>query len=163
MPRQEPGKRIKNFKEVASGYTEEQALKEASRCIQCKKPTCKAGCPVEIEIPEFIKAIAEKDFAKAIEIIKQKNSLPAVCGRVCPQESQCEKVCALSKKYGSVAIGRLERFVADLQISNSINVSRPTNVGGQAPCQSVKVDKTKDDARCTMLRRLLSWALGPRA
>ena len=142
MPRQEPGERIKNFKEVALGYTEEQALKEASRCIQCKKPTCKAGCPVEIEIPEFIKAVSEKDFSKAIEIIKRKNSLPAVCGRVCPQESQCEAVCALAKKYGPVAIGRLERFAADRQISNSVRVSE---------CQRVKVDKTKDDERCNVV------------
>jgi len=113
MPAQEPQERIENFKEVALGYDKETAVKEAQRCLQCKKPLCMQGCPVEVDIPDFINAVANEDFPKAAEIIKNKNSLPAVCGRVCPQESQCEKYCILGKKHEPVAIGRIERFVAD--------------------------------------------------
>ncbi|OIN98735.1 glutamate synthase (NADPH), homotetrameric [Candidatus Desantisbacteria bacterium CG1_02_38_46] len=129
MPRQDPAERIHNFNEVALGYTEEQAVREAERCIQCKKAPCKAGCPVEIDIPSFIKAIKEKNFACAIEIIKEKNNLPAVCGRVCPQEMQCEKVCTLGKKLEPVAIGRLERFVADWQLEKKGDSPRPASAG----------------------------------
>jgi len=116
MPEQEPNKRINNFDEVALGYTEEQAIAEAKRCIQCKKPTCIAGCPVEIDIPAFIDLIADGKFREAAEKLKETNSLPAICGRVCPQESQCEKVCVFAKKNEPIAIGRLERFAADFEI-----------------------------------------------
>ncbi|MHA1519766.1 MAG: NADPH-dependent glutamate synthase [Promethearchaeota archaeon] len=115
MPVQDHHERIHNFDEVAQGYTEEMALAEANRCIQCKTRPCVKGCPVEVPIPEFIKLLAEKNFEGAIDKIKEKNVLPAICGRVCPQESQCEVVCTLGKIKGSkpVAIGRLERYVAD--------------------------------------------------
>ena len=113
MPRQDPVLRRRNFNEVATGYTEEQAVREASRCIQCRKPLCVPGCPVDIDIPRFIRCIAERDFGAAIRALKEKNSLPAVCGRVCPQEDQCEKTCILGRKGEPVAIGRLERFAAD--------------------------------------------------
>jgi len=115
MPAQDPKERIKNFNEVALGYTEEMAIEEAKRCILCKKPGCVKGCPVEIDIPAFIGLIQKGDFDGAIAKIKEKNSLPAVCGRVCPQESQCESKCLLTKKGDAVAIGRLERFVADYE------------------------------------------------
>jgi len=113
MPEQEPKVRARNFDEVPFGYSPEAAMLEASRCIQCKNPGCMTGCPVEIDIPAFIAKIKEGDFAGAIAKIKEKNALPAICGRVCPQEVQCEKVCILGKKGEPVAIGRLERFSAD--------------------------------------------------
>lgn len=113
MKEQRPQDRVKNFDEVPYGYTVEEAIQEAKRCILCKRPTCIAGCPVEIDIPGFIKLIAESDFKGAVKKMKEKNVLPAICGRVCPQEDQCEKVCALAKKFEPVAIGRLERFIAD--------------------------------------------------
>jgi len=119
MPKQEPLIRAKNFNEVALGYTEEMAVSEASRCLQCKNKPCIAGCPVEIDIPAFIQKIAERDFAEAALILKQKNTLPAICGRVCPQEDQCEKVCILGRKNEPVAIGRLERFAADWEAAHS--------------------------------------------
>lgn len=113
MPEQDPKVRGRNFEEVPFGYSPETAMLEASRCIQCKNPSCMAGCPVEIDIPAFIARIKEGDFASSIAKLKEKNVLPAVCGRVCPQELQCEKVCILGKKGEPVAIGRLERFAAD--------------------------------------------------
>jgi len=113
MPKQEPLVRAKNYNEVALGYNEEQALAEASRCIECKKRPCVEGCPVDVDIPEFIKAIREGDMPEAVKVLKGKNSLPAICGRVCPQETQCEAVCTLGKKGAPIAIGRLERYVAD--------------------------------------------------
>jgi len=113
MPKQEPFERIKNFEEVALGYTPDLAREEASRCLSCKKPFCIEGCPVSIDIPRFIQYIVEGDFSGGIKKLKEKNALPAVCGRVCPQEDQCEKVCVLGKKNEPVAIGRLERFLAD--------------------------------------------------
>ncbi|MDA8431615.1 MAG: dihydropyrimidine dehydrogenase, partial [Nitrospiraceae bacterium] len=97
-----------NFEEVALGYTPELAMKEAGRCLQCKDPSCVKGCPVNVPIPQFIREVREGNFQKAIEIIKEKNLLPAVCGRVCPQEEQCEKLCLLGKKNEPVSIGRLE-------------------------------------------------------
>jgi glutamate synthase (NADPH/NADH) small chain len=115
MPEQEPHVRARNFEEVPYGYTPELAMKEAERCIQCKDPRCKQGCPVEIEIPQFIAKIKEGDFEGAIRKLWEKNSLPAVCGRVCPQEVQCEGLCILGKKDEPVAIGNLERFAADYQ------------------------------------------------
>ncbi len=113
MPEQDPKVRARNFDEVPLGYTPEMAQKEASRCLQCKKPACRKGCPVQVYIPDFIAAICEGDFQKSVDIIKTTNSLPAVCGRVCPQENQCESYCILGKKGEPVAIGRLERFAAD--------------------------------------------------
>ncbi len=115
MPEQDPSQRKDNFKEVALGYTLEMALQEAERCLQCKDPQCIDGCPVNVPIPQFIKAIHDGDIQKAIELIQDKNLLPAVCGRVCPQEDQCEKNCLLGKKHEPVSIGRLERFAADWQ------------------------------------------------
>ncbi len=113
MPEQDPDNRRRNFDEVPLGLTEEMAMVEASRCLQCKKPLCVAGCPVSVKIPEFIKLIAEKDFSGAAKKLWETNALPAVCGRVCPQEDQCEGVCIVGKKGDPVAIGYLEKFAAD--------------------------------------------------
>ena len=113
MPEQPPEERVRNFNEVPCGYSEKTAGIEASRCLQCKKPLCRKGCPVEVKIPEFIKKIAEGDFLAAGRILFEDNGLPAVCGRVCPQETQCEAECVLGRKGEPVAIGRLERFAAD--------------------------------------------------
>ena len=113
MREQPPEVRVHNNLEVPYGYSDEEAINEAKRCLQCKKPLCVTGCPVEIDIPAFIARIAENDFTGAIRVLKEKNVLPAVCGRVCPQEEQCEKLCVLGKKMEPVAIGRLERFAAD--------------------------------------------------
>lgn len=110
MPVQDPNVRNKNFKEVALGYTEEQAVDEANRCLHCPKKPCQSGCPVSINIPEFIAKIKERDFEGAYQVIHQSSSLPAVCGRVCPQETQCESKCVRGIKGEPVAIGRLERF-----------------------------------------------------
>jgi len=113
MPVQDPQKRIHNFYQVALGYSWEQAQAEASRCLQCKKSPCMTGCPVEVRIPEFIAALREGNLEESIRILKSRNNLPAICGMVCPQETQCEAACVLGKKGAPVAIGRLERFVAD--------------------------------------------------
>ena len=113
MPSQAPEVRNKNFLEVALGYTQEQALDEAKRCLNCKNKPCVSGCPVNIHIPDFIQKVAQGDFEGAYQVITQSSSLPAVCGRVCPQESQCEQKCVRAIKGEPVAIGRLERFVAD--------------------------------------------------
>ena len=113
MPEQPPAERTKNYDEVPYGYTAEQAIAEAKRCIECGRPLCIDGCPLNINIPVFLKSVNEGDFRGAINLIKETNALPAVTGRVCPQEDQCEGKCALSKRFESVAIGRLERFVAD--------------------------------------------------
>ena len=113
MPPQDPNVRNKNFEEVALGYTEEMAVNEAKRCIHCKNKPCQTGCPVGIDIPEFIGHVAEGDFEAAYQVIARSSSLPAVCGRVCPQESQCEGKCTRGIKNEPVGIGRLERFVAD--------------------------------------------------
>lgn len=119
MPSQKPDVRNKNFKEVATGYTKEQAIDEANRCLNCKNKPCVGNCPVHIDIPEFIAKIREEDFEGAYEIISKSSSLPAVCGRVCPQETQCEQKCVRGIKGEPVAIGRLERFVADYHNQNS--------------------------------------------
>jgi len=113
MPKQDHLERIRNFDEVALGYAVETAREEASRCLNCKNPLCNKGCPVGIDIPGFIRCIVEGDFSSGIRKIKETNALPAICGRVCPQEEQCEKMCVLSKKGEPVSIGRLERFLAD--------------------------------------------------
>ncbi|MCR5758521.1 MAG: NADPH-dependent glutamate synthase [Selenomonas sp.] len=122
MPVQDPKVRAHNFDEVALGYDEETAVAEAERCLHCKVPQCRKGCPVSVNIPEFIGKIKERDFDGAIEKIKESNALPAVCGRVCPQENQCEKYCVLAKKGESVGIGRLERFVADRYMAKNEEV-----------------------------------------
>ena len=113
MPEQKPEVRRRNFEEVPTGYTVAMAQEEAARCMQCKKPGCVEGCPVSVDIPGFISLIAEGDFTGAIRHVWQKNALPAVCGRVCPQEIQCEGKCIVGKRGEPVAIGNLERFVAD--------------------------------------------------
>ena len=125
MPRQDPKKRAKNFNEVALGYSAEQAKAEATRCIQCPKSPCIAGCPVDIDIPGFITAIGEDNMPEAVRILKDKNSLPGICGRVCPQETQCEVKCTLDKKGAPVAIGRLERYVADWERSHMKSTNPP--------------------------------------
>lgn len=118
MKTQDPKKRIKNFNEVALGLTEKEAKSEAKRCLQCKKAMCIGSCPVEIDIPKFVDHIAKGEFEKAVEKIREKNALPAVCGRVCPQEDQCERACILAKKNASISIGDLERFAADWDMAN---------------------------------------------
>ena len=117
-----PKTRIQSFSEVAVGYSEAEALQEANRCLSCSNPQCVKGCPVGLEIPAFIKLVKEKKFKEASQKIKEKNSLPAVCGRVCPQEEQCQKFCVLGKKGQPVSIGKLERFVADFELENGVNV-----------------------------------------
>lgn len=124
MPAQDPEVRSKNFNEVALGYTKEDAINEAQRCLQCKKPSCIEGCPVQVKIPQFIKHIADGDFDAAAKVIKETNSLPAICGRVCPQEDQCEVKCVLSKKGDPVGIGRLERFAADWERQNGVETPK---------------------------------------
>jgi glutamate synthase (NADPH/NADH) small chain len=113
MPEQPPAERIKNYNEVPYGYTAELAMAEAQRCLECARAECMNGCPVNVQISAFLKLVAEGDFRGAINLVKDTNSLPAITGRVCPQEQQCEKVCALAKRFEPVAIGRLERFAAD--------------------------------------------------
>ncbi|MGQ9627025.1 MAG: NADPH-dependent glutamate synthase [Anaerolineae bacterium] len=120
MPRQKPEVRRRNFNEVALGYTEELALAEAERCLQCKTPSCISGCPVGVDIPDFILKLREGDMEGAVRSLKSKNNLPAICGRVCPQETQCEEVCVLAKKGQPVAIGRLERYVADWELGRGV-------------------------------------------
>jgi glutamate synthase (NADPH/NADH) small chain len=127
IPKQKPKDRIHNFNEVALGYTEDQALAEASRCITCPKPQCIKGCPVELDIPAFIKLIKEKKYDEAIRKVKEKNSLPAICGRVCPQEDQCQKFCTMGKKGQPVSIGRLERFVADFELQKGVTIPPVAN------------------------------------
>ena len=130
MPSQEPDVRNKNFLEVALGYTEEQALDEAQRCLNCKNPLCVQGCPVNVHIPQFIEKIVARDYEGAYQVIHETSSLPAVCGRVCPQETQCEMHCIRGKKGDPVGIGRLERFVADWHNEHTCEVPpRPTPNG----------------------------------
>ncbi len=133
MPKQKVEARIHNFNEVAQGYDMEQVVLEAQRCIQCPRPQCIKGCPVELDIPAFIKEISEKNFDEAIRKVKEKNSLPAICGRVCPQETQCQKFCVLGKKGDPLSIGRLERFVADYELQKGVTIpSRSkSSVGGK--------------------------------
>lgn len=127
MPEADPAERAANFDEVGLGYSAEQAQAEAMRCLQCKNPTCEAGCPVNIRIKDFIGAIIEGEWADGVAYLKERNALPAVCGRVCPQESQCEASCVLAKKGDPVAIGRLERFLGDFDLACDIaERCRPT-------------------------------------
>lgn len=140
MPHQDAKARAKNFDEVATGYTEKDALVEASRCLQCKKPKCIKGCPVEIDIKEFIQLISEKKFEESLEKIREKNTLPAICGRVCPQEDQCEKECILSIKDEPVAIGRLERYVADREFKRLSDLDKEcVYLDGNYKCTREKV------------------------
>ncbi len=124
MPKQGPEERAKNFNEVALGYSEDMALMEAQRCIQCKNKPCISGCPVGIDIPGFIELVCQREYVEAAKLVKESNCLPAICGRVCPQEDQCEKVCTLGIKGKPAAIGRLERFVADYERATG-NVTIP--------------------------------------
>lgn len=137
MPRQEPKVRAKNYNEVALGYAEIMAFQEANRCIQCPKRPCVEGCPVNVDIPEFINALRNKDMPESVKILKGKNTLPGICGRVCPQETQCESVCTLAKKGAPVAIGRLERYVADWERTHS--ASLPSSPSSIAPPSGKKV------------------------
>ena len=122
MPEQAPDVRNKNFDEVALGYTAEMAMEEATRCLNCKNKPCVGGCPVNVPIPGFIEKVAEGDFEAAYEIITSENALPAICGRVCPQENQCEGKCVRGIKGQPVAIGRMERFVADYHMEHAAPV-----------------------------------------
>jgi glutamate synthase (NADPH) small chain len=122
MPEQPAEERRRNFEEVALGFTPTLARAEASRCLQCRRPTCVSGCPVQVEIPDFIRALREGDTREAARVLKRRNNLPAVCGRVCPQETQCEIACILSKKGAPVGIGRLERFVADWELEHGVEL-----------------------------------------
>ncbi|MGQ9586491.1 MAG: NADPH-dependent glutamate synthase [Anaerolineae bacterium] len=131
MPTQDPAVRRRNFNEVALGLPLERAQLEAQRCLQCKKPLCMDGCPVEVRIPEFILALREGEMWKAVELLKDKNNLPAICGRVCPQETQCEAVCVLGRKGEPVAIGRLERFVADWELQQGVRTPKPAPPTGK--------------------------------
>lgn len=133
MPEQDPMVRNGNFEEVALGYTPEMAMEEAGRCLNCKNKPCMAGCPVQVQIPEFITLVADGQFEKAYRVITSTNSLPAICGRVCPQETQCEEKCVRGIKGEPVGIGRLERFVADWQIKNGgAKVEKPASNGHRA-------------------------------
>jgi len=136
MPRQDHKVRASNFNQVALGYTRDMALQEANRCIQCPKRPCVDGCPVNVDIPEFIKALRDKDMPEAVRILKGKNALPGICGRVCPQESQCEQICTLAKKGAPIAIGRLERYVADWEREHSTELPPSPN---QQPSTDKKV------------------------
>jgi glutamate synthase (NADPH/NADH) small chain len=131
MHEQDPQERVKNFNEVPLGYSSQQAASEAKRCLQCKEPKCMAGCPVGVNIPLFVKYIAEENFDKAIEVIKEKNSLPSVTGRVCPHETQCEGPCTMGKLGDTVAIGCLERFVADLERKKGFKIPEKSASAGK--------------------------------
>jgi glutamate synthase (NADPH/NADH) small chain len=163
MPKQSPDKRKRNFEEVALGYSPEMAKSEASRCLQCKKPKCIEGCPVGVEIPGFICALREGDMPGAVRALKNKNSLPGICGRVCPQEVQCESRCVLNKKGAPVAIGRLERYVADWELGEKERAReetiKPTGksvaVVGSGPAGlTVAADMAKFGHRVTIFEAL---------
>jgi glutamate synthase (NADPH/NADH) small chain len=131
MPKQTPEERARNFREVAIGYSEEQALAEAERCLQCREAPCIKGCPVEVDIPAFIKLIKERGYGEAAKKIKEKNSLPAVCGRVCPQEEQCQAKCTVGRIGEPTSIGRLERFVADWERQHGYEIPQKSPITGK--------------------------------
>jgi glutamate synthase (NADPH) small chain len=131
MEKLDPENRARSFSEVALGYTEEEAFLEACRCLNCPQPQCVKGCPVGVDIPTFIRLTKEKKPDEAILKVKEKNNLPSICGRVCPQESQCQKFCVLGKKGDPVSIGRLERFVADLELKNGVKIPRKSKSTGK--------------------------------
>ena len=161
MPTQEPQIRAHNFSEVALGYSEETAVDEAMRCLNCKNMPCVSGCPVNIHIPEFIEKVKEDDFEAAYQIISRTSSLPAVCGRVCPQETQCECKCVRGIKGEPVGIGRLERFVADWHAAHSDKVPeapasndhRVAVVGSGPSGLTCAGDLAKKGYKVTVLRR----------
>lgn len=144
MSEQPAGERARNFDEVALGYSKEEALAEASRCLNCKEPKCVEGCPVNVDIPGFIKLICEENFEGAIEKIKATNALPAICGRVCPQESQCEALCVLGKKGEPVAIGRLERFCADCERETGVSTPEVSAPSPSATATATAVTASTD-------------------
>ena len=144
MKKQPAEERVKNFFEVALGMDEEEAIFEAKRCLQCKNPYCIAGCPVSIDIPQFIGLIGERKFGEAIRTIKEKNSLPAICGRVCPQEDQCELKCILGKKGTPINIGALERFAADWELENVKTETVKEELSPEA-LPEARADKAKGD------------------
>jgi len=163
MPKQTPEARARNFNEVAQGYKEEHAAAEAVRCIQCKKRPCIEGCPVGVDIPEFILALRDKKMPEAVKVLKGKNALPGICGRVCPQETQCEEVCTLAKKGAPIAIGRLERYVADWELQHKSDsnpeIAPPTGkkvaVVGSGPAGlTVAADLAKRGHRVTIFEAL---------
>lgn len=162
MAKQEPKVRAKNFSEVALGYNEAEAQEEAARCLQCPNPQCRVGCPVEVPIPQFIKCIKEKKYAEGISTIKTKNALPAVCGRVCPQESQCQSKCVMGKMGDPVSIGRLERFLADWERDNGYQLppkATPTGkkvavIGAGPAGLTVAADLVKQGHEITMFEAL---------
>ncbi len=165
MPEQDAKKRARNFEEVTLGYTEELALKEAARCLGCKKPLCRPSCPVEVQIPEFIGLIKEGKYAEAARKIKENNALPAVCGRVCPQEKQCESTCILGKRFEPVAIGRLERFVADYEREHPSQEPRAKS-GEQTKKKTEETDTKQSDlmphaSRLTANKRIAVIGSGP--
>jgi glutamate synthase (NADPH/NADH) small chain len=162
MAKQEPNVRNKNFSEVALGYTEAEAQEEANRCLCCPNPLCKTGCPVEVPIPTFIKCIKEKKYAEGIAAIKSKNALPAVCGRVCPQEAQCQAKCVIGRMGDPVSIGRLERFLADWERDNGYQLppkAAPTGkkvavIGAGPAGLTVAADLVKEGHEITMFEAL---------
>jgi len=154
MAKQSPSERRSNFEEVALGYNRHEAVAEAKRCLDCKKPPCIKGCPVGVDIPCFIRQIAEEDFDSAALTLKSTNSLPAICGRVCPQETQCEAICVLGKsgKVDPIAIGGLERFVADCEgsyCSGSPGAHRQTRCGRRSrSCGTDRGSRACEDGTC---------------
>lgn len=159
----DPNIRNKNFEEVVTGYTKEQAMEEATRCLNCKSKPCVAGCPVNVPIPEFIQAVSAGEFEEAYKIITSENALPAVCGRVCPQESQCEGKCVRGIKGEAVAIGRLERFVADyhaengediFEVSNEKKIGKAAVVGSGPAGLSCAAELAKNNVEVTMFEAL---------
>ena len=128
---QDPKVRATNFEEVCLGYNEEEAVAEAKRCLQCKNARCMKGCPVSIDIPGFIKQVAERNFEEAAKVIARSSALPAICGRVCPQETQCEGVCVRGVKGEPVSIGKLERFVADWSREHGFVPEKPEKTNGK--------------------------------
>ena len=166
MPEQDPQVRAKNFSEVACGYTLENALREAERCLLCPEQPCVTGCPVGIAIPNFIQKITEKNFHGAYDVITDTNLLPAICGRVCPQETQCEGVCTVKDSLEPVAIGRLERFIGDMAIAEGwanvpyieLNGLRVAIVGSGPAGMACAADMAKAAARSRSTRRSTSRA-----